>query len=85
MTTSKHDARAVGMQIESQDLLEIGEPVVAAESHVVSEEREHERVAERLRDDRKVDTGDTRSKRKPSEHQRERRRNEHHHRQRERK
>ena len=66
-------ARGVALQVEARDALEIGEPVVAAESHVVAEEREHQRVGERLRDDRQVDAGDARSEREPSEHEREQR------------
>jgi hypothetical protein len=32
------------MRVENQDVLEIGESIIAAESHVVAEEREHESV-----------------------------------------
>ena len=47
----QHHAGPVGMQVETQDVLEIGETVVAPESHIVAEEREHQGVGERLCDD----------------------------------
>ena len=67
------------MQVEAQNVLEIGESVVAAEPHVVAEERQHQGVGERLGDDRKVHAGDARPECKPSEHQRQQGRHQHHH------
>ena len=71
------------VQVEAEEVLEVGEAVVAAEAHVVAEERQHQRVAERLRDDREVDARHARPEREPAEHQREQRRHEHHHQHRE--
>ncbi len=60
------------MQIKTQEVFEIGEAVVAAETHVVAEEGEHQGgVGKSLCDDRKVDARDARPEGKPSEHQRE--------------
>jgi len=59
------------VEVEAQDVLEVCEAVVAAEAHIVSEECQHERVAECLRHDREIDTGHARAKREPPEHQRE--------------
>ncbi len=72
------------MQVETQDVLEIGEPVIAAEPHIVAEERQHQGVGERLRDDRKVHAGDARPECEPPEHQRQEARHQHHHQERER-
>ena len=77
------DARAGGMQVEAQDILEVREAVVAAEPHVVAEERQHQRVGQRLRDDRQIHAGDPRTKRQPAEHQRKQPRHHHHHQRRE--
>jgi hypothetical protein len=46
------------VQVEPQDVLEVGEAVVAAEAHVVAEEGEHQRVAECLRHDRQIHARD---------------------------
>ncbi len=72
------------MQVEAQDVLEIGESVVAAEPHVVAEERQHQSVGERLRDDRKVHAGDARPECKPPEHERQQAWHQRHHDERER-
>src|SRR5262249_39400210 len=53
------DTCAVGVQIEAEDVFEIREAVVSAEPHVVSEKCQHESIAERLCDDRKVHSGDS--------------------------
>src|ERR1051326_8224292 len=71
------------MQVETQNVFEIGECGVGAESHVVAEKSEHQGVGERLRNDRKVHAGDARPKSKPPEHQRQQGRCERHHDQRE--
>ena len=57
-------------------------PVVAAEAHVVAEERQQQRIGQRLGDDRQIDAGDARAERQPAEHQRQQRRHQHHHQQR---
>ncbi len=59
------------MQIETQNVFEIREAVVAAEAHVVAEEREHQRIGQRLRDDRKIHARHARAKREPAEYQRQ--------------
>ena len=51
----EHDPRRRALQVEAREVLEVGEPVVAAEPHVVAEEGEHQREAERLRHDRQID------------------------------
>ena len=76
---NQHRAHRVALQVEAQQLLEVGEAVVAAKAHVVAEEREHQGVAEGLGDDRQIDAGDARSERQPSEHQREQPGHHHHH------
>jgi hypothetical protein len=55
----------------SEDALEVGEAVVAAEPHVVAEERQHRGVGERLRDDREVHALDARAEREEAEGERE--------------
>ncbi len=78
------DARRVGLQVEAEQLLEVGEAVVAAEAHLVAEEREQERVGERLRDDREVHAGDARAEGEPPEDECQQAGSEHDHRERER-
>ena len=51
-------ARRVGRQREAEHVAEVGQAVVAAEAHLVAEEGEHQRVGQRLGDDREVDAGD---------------------------
>ena len=53
----------------AQDALEIGESIVAAEARVVAEEQQHERVGERLRDDREIDALDPRAECEVAEHE----------------
>ncbi len=67
------------MQVETQDVLEVGESIIAAEAHVVAKERQHQRVGESLRDDGKIHAGDARPEGKPSEHEGEHPRRERHH------
>ena len=62
------------MEIEAEDVFEIGKAVVAAEAHVVAEEGQQQRVAEGLRDNREIHAGDARAKREPAEHERQCRR-----------
>ena len=60
-------ARAVGLQVEAEDVLEVGQPVVAAEAHVVAEEGQHQGEGHRLGDDREIDAGDARAEGEPAE------------------
>ena len=71
------------MQVEAQDVLEVGEAVVAAEAHVVAKEGEHQRVAERLRHDREIHARHARTKGQPAEHERQERGRQRHHEERE--
>ena len=60
------------LQVEAQEVLEVGQPVVAAEAHVVPEERQHQREGHRLGDDREIDASDARAEGEPAEHEGER-------------
>ena len=72
-------ARAAGLQVEAENVLEIGQTVIAAEAHVVAKEREHEREGQRLGDDREIDAADPRAKREePEEIGKQARHQEHH-------
>ena len=51
----------VRLHVEAENVLEIGEAVVAAEAHVVAEEGEQQRIGQRLGDDRQIDAGDAAS------------------------
>ena len=70
---------AVLAQREAEDVLEVGEAVVAAEAQFVAEERQHQRVGERLGDDRQIDAGDPRAERQPAEHERQHAGHQRHH------
>ena len=72
-------AGGVRLDIEAEDVLEIGQAVVSAEAHVVAEEGEHQRVGHRLRDDRQVDAGDAAAEGEPAEDERESARHQHDH------
>ncbi len=67
------------MQVEAEHVLEIGHAVVPAETHLVAEERQQQRVGQRLRDDREVHAGHARAEREVAEHQRQQARHQHHH------
>jgi hypothetical protein len=67
------------LHVEAEDVLEIGQPVVAAKAHVVAEEGEHQRKRQRLRDDREIDARHARAEREPAEHEGERARHQQHH------
>jgi hypothetical protein len=67
------------MHVETQDVLEVREPIVAAEAHVVAEEGQHEGVGQGLGDDREVDAGDARSEGEPPEDERQEPRHQDHH------
>ena len=70
---------AVRLQRKAEDVLEVGEAVVAAEAELVAEERQHQRVGERLGDDRQIDAGDPRAERQPAEHKRQHAGHQRHH------
>ena len=64
---------ACGLHVEAQDVLEIGEAVIAAEAQVVAEEGEQQRKGHRLGDDREIDAGDPAAEREPAEDEGEKR------------
>jgi hypothetical protein len=68
-----------GLKGEAQDVLEVGQAVVAAESHIVAEEGEHQREGHGLGDDRQVNAGDAGAKGEPAEGERKRAWHEQHH------
>ncbi len=70
-------ARRLRLHVEAEDVLEVGQPVVAAEAEIVAEEAEHQRKGQRLRDDREIDAGDARAEREPAEHEGEHARHQH--------
>src|SRR6516164_5260515 len=72
-------ARAWRLHVEAEDILEVGEAVVAAEAEIVAEEAEHQRKRHRLGDDREIDPGDAAPERKPPEHEGEQARDEQDH------
>ena len=75
-------ARAGRLHVETENVLEVGQAVVAAEAEVVAEESEHQRERQRLGDDRQIDTRHARPERKPAEHESQRARHQHDHQQR---
>ena len=76
-------AGAVGLHVEAEDVLEVGQAVVAAEAEIVAEEAEQQRIGHRLRDDREIDAGDARAEREPAEAEGEQARHQQHHQRRE--
>ena len=76
-------ARRVGLHVEAENVLEIGQAVVAAEAHVVAEEGEQQRVGHRLGDDRQIDAGDAAAEGEPAEDEGEQPGHQHHHQRRE--
>ena len=72
-------ARGLGLDVEADYVLEIGKSVIAAEAEIVAEKAEHQRVGQRLRDDRQIDPGDAAAKGKPAEHEGEQAGHQHHH------
>ena len=67
-------ARALRLHVEAENVLEVGQAVVAAEAEIVAEEAEHQREGQRLGDDREIDAGDAAAEREPAEHEGEQRR-----------
>ena len=59
-------ASAVGLHVEAENILEVGQAVVAAEAEIVAEESQQQRIGHRLRDDREIDAGDAGAKRQPA-------------------
>src|SRR5260370_22190412 len=55
------------LHVPAEDILEIGQAVIAAEPHVVAEERQPQRVGHRLGDDRQINAGDARAEGQPAE------------------
>src|SRR6185437_4889499 len=53
----------------TENALEVGEAVVAAESGVVAKEQQHRRVRQRLRDNRQIDALDPRAEREVAEYE----------------
>ena len=60
------------LNVEAENVLEIGQAVIAAEAEIVAEERQQQRVGHRLCDDREIDAGDARTERQPAEAERQR-------------
>src|SRR6478752_4324838 len=67
----QHDLRRGLMQIVAVDRFEVGQPVVATEAGLVSEEQQHQGIGQRLSDDRKVDAADAGSEREVAERESE--------------
>ena len=70
---------ALRLHVEAEDVLEIGQAVIAAEAEIVAEEREQQRVGHRLRDDRQIDAGDAAAEREPAEDEGQRAGDQQHH------
>ncbi len=70
-------AGRVGLDVVAEDILEVGQPVIAAEAHVVAEEGEQQRIGERLRDDGEIDAGDAAAEGEPAEDEGEQARHQH--------
>ena len=68
-----------GLDRKAQDVLEVGEAVIAAKAHVIAEEGQHQREGHGLRDDGEIDAGDPRAEGEPAEHEGEDARHEQHH------
>ena len=76
------EKRAAGrcrLDVEAEDVLEVGEAVVAAEAEIVAEEGEHQGEGHRLGDDRQVDAGDPAPEGEPAEDEGERAGHQHDH------
>ena len=68
-----------GLKREAEQVLEIGQAVVAAEAEIVAEELLEQGEGHRLGDDREIDAGHARAEREPAEGEREKPGNQHHH------
>jgi hypothetical protein len=69
----EHRAGAIGLEAEAEHVLEVGQAVVAAKTHVVAEEGQHQRIGQRLGDDGEVDAGDAGAEGEPAEDRKARR------------
>ncbi|EGE57973.1 hypothetical protein RHECNPAF_3500022 [Rhizobium etli CNPAF512] len=76
-------ARAVRLNVEAEDILEVGHAVIAAEPHVVTEEGQQQRIGHRLGDNREVNAVDARAEGEPAEDEGEQARYGEHHQRRE--
>ncbi len=72
-------ARRLRLHVEAEDVLEIGQAVIAAEAEIVAEEGEQQRIGQRLRDDRQIDAGDAAAEGEPAEHEGQQARHQQHH------
>ena len=62
-------ARRLRLHVEAEDVLEVGQAVIAAEAEIVAEEAEQQRIGHRLGDDREIDAGDAAAEGEPAEHE----------------
>ncbi len=53
----QYGARALRLDVEAENVLEVGQAVVAAKAKIIAEERQQQRVGHRLRDDRQINAG----------------------------
>ena len=74
-----------GLKREAEQVLEVGQAVVAAEAEIVAKELLEQSEGHRLGDDREIDAGHARAEREPAEGERQEPGNQHHHRHRVRK
>ena len=75
----QRSTRALGLHVEAQDVLEVGQAVVAAEAEIVAEEGEQQRIGHRLRDDRQIHARDAGAEGEPAEAEGEQARHDQHH------
>lgn len=52
---------------QAEDVLEVGEAVIAAETHLVAEERQHQGIGEGLGNDGEIHAGYPRAEGQPAE------------------
>ena len=71
--SEQRPARSGACTLKAENVLEVGQAVVAAEAEIIAEEPEHQREGHRLGDDREIDAGDAAAKREPAEHEGEQR------------
>ena len=67
------------LHVEAENVLEIGQSVVAAEAEIVAEEAEHQRKRQCLSNDREIHAGDAAAECEPAEHESQHARHEQHH------
>ena len=71
--------RRCRLDVEAQDVLEVGETVIAAEAEIIAEEAEHQREGQRLGDDREVNASDAAAECEPAENESEQAGHQHDH------